>query len=151
MNGRLVAYLERHRRIGIDTSLFVYQIEDHPAYAPVSDALFRWVATGRSVGVTSTLTIAEVLTLPYRQGRSGVGDRIFSLLIQMANIEWLSPSIGIADRAARARAVYRLRTVDALQLATALTAGATGLITNDKHFRRITDLEILLLDDLLAG
>lgn len=39
---------------------------------------------------------------------------------------------------------------DAVQLATAITAGATGFITNDKDFRRVTDLDVLMLDDLLA-
>jgi len=149
VNDRLRAFLKRHRRIGIDTSPFIYQVEDHPAYAPLSDTLFDWVAAGRSVAVTSTLTITEVLTLPYREERPDVADGIFSLLIQLVNIEWLSPSIGIADRAARARATYQLRTVDAVQLATSLTSGATGLVTNDKDFRRVTDLEVLVLDDLL--
>jgi predicted nucleic acid-binding protein len=150
VNERLLAFLDRHRRIGIDTSPFVYQVEDHPAYAPIADALFRWVAAGHSVAVTSTLTITEVLTLPYRQARPGVADGIFSVLLQMENIEWLSPSIGVADRAARARAAYQLRTVDAIQVATAITGGATGLVTNDQDFRRVTDLEVLMLDDLLA-
>lgn len=148
MNGVLTAFLRRHRRVGVDTSPFIYQTEDHPAYGPLSNALFRWIAAGRSVGITSTLTVTEVLALPYRQAPPGVADDILGILIQMVNIEWLSPSIGIADRAARARAVYKLRTPDAIQLATAITAGATGFITNDKDFRRVTDVEILILDDL---
>jgi predicted nucleic acid-binding protein len=39
--------------------------------------------------------------------------------------------------------------VDAIQVATAITGGATGLVTNDQDFRRVTDLEVLMLDDLL--
>ena len=150
MNDRLTAFFRRHRRVGIDTSPFIYQTEDHPAYGPVSNALFRWIADGRSVGITSTLTVTEVLAFPYRQAPPGMADDILGILIQMVNIEWLSPSIGIADRAAHARAAYQLRTVDAIQLATALTGRATGLVTNDQHFRRVTDLEVLMLDDLLA-
>lgn len=88
--------------------------------------------------------------MAYRQGRPDLADRMFSTAIQMANIEWLSPSHGVAERAARARARYALRTPDAIQLATAITAGATGFITNDKDFRRVTDIDVLILDDLVA-
>jgi predicted nucleic acid-binding protein len=56
----------------------------------------------------------------------------------------------IADRAARIRALHRLRSPDALQAATAVHAGATGLITNDPIFERIETFETLVLDRLLV-
>lgn len=146
---RLQAFLRRHRIIGIDTSPFIYHVENHPTYSTVSDGLFRWIAGGRSIGVTSTLTMTEVLVLPYRDERGDAAEASFSTLIQMGNIEWLSPSLGVADRAARARALYRLRTLDAIQLATALTREATGFITNDKAFQRVNDLDVLLIDELV--
>jgi hypothetical protein len=34
-----------------------------------------------------------------------------------------------------------------LQAATALHANATGLVTNDPIFKRVTELDVLLLDD----
>jgi predicted nucleic acid-binding protein len=40
-----------------------------------------------------------------------------------------------------------LATPDALQAATALHANATGLVTNDPIFKRVADLDVLLLDD----
>lgn len=150
MSQRLRQYLARHRRVGIDTSPFIYHAERHPTYAPLSITLFAWIGRGRSLGVTSTLTMTEALALPFRQGRQESADRMFSALLQMPNIEWLAPSLGVAERAARARAGYGLRTLDAIQLATTLTAGATGFVTNDQHFRRVTDVEVLMLDDFLA-
>lgn len=146
---RLLSFLRRHRRIGIDTGPFIYHVEDHPTYSTATDRIFRWIASEASVGITSTLTMAEVLVLPYREEHGHAAETSFATLIQMGNIEWLSPSLGVADRAARARAAYRLRTLDAIQLATALTAQATGFITNDKAFQRVTDLEILRLDELI--
>lgn len=150
MKARLLhSFLSRHRRIGIDTSPFIYHVENHPTHSTATDRIFRWMASEASVGITSTLAMAEVLVLPHREERGDAADASFSTLIQMGNIEWLSPSLGVADRAARARAIYRLRTLDAIQLATALTAEATGFITNDKSFQRVTDLEVLLLDELV--
>lgn len=146
---RLHAFLRKHHRVGIDTSPFIYAAENHPVYAVAAKDIFIWIATERSLGITSTLTMTELLVLPYRSGRAHDAEALFAAAIQMPNIEWLSPSLGVADRAARARALYRLRTLDAIQLATALTREATGFITNDKAFQRVTDLEILLLDDLI--
>lgn len=145
----LLAFLRAHRRIGIDTSPFIYHAENHPAYSGPSTRLFGWIAGERSVGITSTLTMTELLVMPYRSERPDAAQNTFASIIQMGNIEWQSPSLGIADRAAHARAKYGLRTLDAIQLATALVSAATGFVTNDKSFRRVSDLEILVLDDVL--
>jgi predicted nucleic acid-binding protein len=55
----------------------------------------------------------------------------------------------IAVRAAEIRANHRLPTPDALQAATALHANAAGLVTNDSIFKRVAELDVLLLDDCL--
>jgi predicted nucleic acid-binding protein len=146
---RLQAFLRRHSRVGIDTSPFIYAAEDHPTYSVPSAYVLRWIATGQSVGVTSTLTMTELLVLPYRDRSPEAADAMFSSAIQMPNIEWLSPSLSVADRAARARALYRLRTLDAIQIATAMAGLATGFITNDRAFQRVTDVDVLLLDELV--
>ena len=55
----------------------------------------------------------------------------------------------IAEVAADLRARYNLRTPDALQAATALHSGCEAFLTNnDKHFRRATDLQVLILNEL---
>jgi len=45
---------------------------------------------------------------------------------------------------------YRLRTPDAIQLATAFAAGATLAITNDEAWRSIAGIETLLLRDFVT-
>jgi hypothetical protein len=40
---------------------------------------------------------------------------------------------------------------DMIQVATAIIAGATGFIANDPAFKRIKDLEILMLDDVVPA
>jgi predicted nucleic acid-binding protein len=50
---------------------------------------------------------------------------------------------------ARLRAEYNLRTPDALQAATALSCRATGFVSNDAAFRKVTGLDVIVLDDLL--
>lgn len=57
-------------------------------------------------------------------------------------------SAAIAQSAAALRVRYRLRTPDALQIATALEAGCQALLCNDTELRRISELRVLVLDDL---
>jgi hypothetical protein len=40
---RLRAFLRRHRRIALDTSVFIYQLENHPRYAVLTDPIFEWL------------------------------------------------------------------------------------------------------------
>jgi predicted nucleic acid-binding protein len=53
-----------------------------------------------------------------------------------------------AKRAATLRAVYDLRTPDALQIATALEFNCQAVLTNDKQLQRVTELRVLILDEL---
>jgi predicted nucleic acid-binding protein len=46
--------------------------------------------------------------------------------------------------------VHRLRTPDAIQLATAVNQGADAFLTNDVAFAKATGVQILLVDQLAA-
>ena len=147
--GRLRAFLRRHRRIALDTSIFIYQLEANSRYVALTDHIFPWLERPGNSGVTSTITMTELLVQPYRDSDEQRVDEFYGLLSITPNLEWLPPTLEIADLAARLRAAHRLRTPDALQAATAVHAGATGLITNDAVFERVRDFETLILDRLL--
>jgi predicted nucleic acid-binding protein len=57
----------------------------------------------------------------------------------------------MADIAAEMRASYGFRTPDALQLACGIAAGCDAFLTNDHTLRRVTEIPVLVLDDLLEG
>jgi predicted nucleic acid-binding protein len=54
-----------------------------------------------------------------------------------------------AERAARLRATHRLKTPDALQVAVASQAGCEAFLTNDRALRRVTEINVLVLADLI--
>jgi predicted nucleic acid-binding protein len=93
--------------------------------------------------------MTELLVQPYRDSDRRRVRQFYALLSTYPNLEWIAPSLEIADIAARLRAVHRLRTPDALQAATAVYAQVTGLITNDSVFQRVDAFETLMLDSLL--
>jgi len=92
----------------------------------------------------------ELLVRPYRMADLDQVDLFYSLLSTYPNLEWAVTDLNIADRAAELRARKKLRTPDAIQIATAIASGATGYVTNDKVFKRVNDIDVLLLDDLLV-
>ena len=145
------AFLRRHRKIGLDTSVFMYAVEAHPKYAGPAESVLSWIESPRGKGVTSTLTMLEVLVQPYRQADLDRVDRFYALLATYPHLEWVAPGLEIADLAAQLRAEHGLRTPDAIQAATALACGATGFVCNDPIFRRVTGLEVALLDQVTGG
>lgn len=146
--GLLGAFLRRHRRIALDTSVFIYQVEANARYLPFTDRVFSWLEQPDSQAVTSTITMTQLLAAPYRGGDEQRADAFYGLLSTYPNLDWIAPDLEIADLAARLRAAHRLRTPDALQAATAVQSGASGIITNDPAFERVRSFETLVLDRL---
>ena len=53
-----------------------------------------------------------------------------------------------AQHAAKLRVQYNLGLLDALQLGAALVAGCDAFLTNDAIFHRITEIKVIIIDDL---
>ncbi len=147
---QLQAFLRRHRKLALDTSPFIYQLEANPRYVELSNLVFSWIERRESFAVTSTITMTELLVQPYKHHNDDQADEFYALLSSYPNLEWSAPSLEIADTAARLRAMHGMRTPDALQAATGLHRGATGLITNDPAFARVEGFETAVLDDFVS-
>lgn len=147
--GQLREFLHRHSRIALDTSIFIYQLEENPKYVEATHHVFQWLSEPGAMGITSTITMTELLVQPYRDGKKQQAGLSYALLSTYPNLLWIAPNLEIADIAARIRASHRFRTPDALLAATALHVKATGLVTNDRIFKRVTDFQTVVIDDIL--
>ena len=143
------SFLRRNRRIAFDSNIFIYQIEGNPRYLPMTDLVFSALEQGHICGITSTVTMTELLVPAYRNNNSGQVDDFYALFSRYPNLEWIPATLQIADKAAEMRALHALRTPDALQAATAVHAKATGFFTNDPAFVRVKQFEVLVLDRVL--
>jgi predicted nucleic acid-binding protein len=136
-------------RIAIDTAVFIYFIEEHPRFLPLISPLFAEVAAGAREIVTSAITLIEVLVVPYRAGNLPLADRYEALLTRSRGLHLVEIDRAQLRSAAQLRALHRLRTPDALQLAAALTRQCTILMTNDRKMPRLPNLRVLQLSDFL--
>jgi len=146
-------FVARHTVIGIDTPVFIYQLERASGYSRATRLLFDLVGRGGIRAFTSVVTITEVTTRPYLLRDAKAAEDYLATLLQMPNLRVIDIGVVIADRAAQLRGRYRLRTPDALQLAACLEAGATGFVTNDRRLRVVAELDVLVLaeTDEVAG
>lgn len=143
---RVRRFLRRNPRIALDTNVFIYHLESHARYKPLTTVIFDELGSGGIRAVTSTITMTELLVPAYRKKDDQRVDAFYGLLTTHPNLEWVAPDLEIADFAAELRASYNLHTPDALQAATALQCRATGFVTNDPVFTRVKRFETLVLD-----
>jgi predicted nucleic acid-binding protein len=134
-------------RIGVDTSIFIYWIEEDPRFLSLVEPLFEDVAAGKREVVTSALTLLEVLVVPYRAGNADLAQRYEELLTNSRGIAVMDLSRDQLRTAAQLRAATGVKTPDALQLAAATSAGCTAFLTNDRRIPTIRGIRILQLRD----
>jgi predicted nucleic acid-binding protein len=145
----LRAFLRRHRRIALDTSIFICELERNIRYQPFTNGIFAWLGLPDSEAILSTVTMTELLVQPLREGNESVANQYDSVLTRHPNLNWSVPDLPVATLAAQFRANYRLKTIHALIATTAIHASATGLITNDSALTRVKGLDVLVLETLL--
>lgn len=130
----------------LDTAVFVYYIEENEAFLPLVAPIFEDVAAGRREVVTSSLTLLEVLVVPFRAGNLALADRYETYLSRSQGVRLVDVGRTELRMAAQLRALHpSVRTPDALQLATALSAGCRSFVTNDRVLPPVAGLKILQL------
>ena len=138
-----------HKRVVIDTGIWIYHFEQHPQLAAAAGKIIESLEEGKFRGVASELTLLELTVKPLQLGRQDVADDCELLLDYFPNFELVPISREILLEAAALRARQRLRTPDAIQIATGLGTGATLAVTNEEGWRNFPLIETLILTDLI--
>jgi predicted nucleic acid-binding protein len=142
-------FLRKHPVIALDSSIFIYHLEDHPRYAPLTEMIFDALEKGMNTGITSYLTLMEIITKPKAEGLLQVALDYEYYLTTFPNLTFYEMGLETARKASDLRAAERIKSPDAIQLATAILCGATAFLTNDRIFERAKGIDILILDKLL--
>lgn len=141
--------LRGHKRVLIDTAVWTYHFEQHPQFAAPAGRIIESLEAGTFIGIASELTLLELTVRPLQLGRQDVADEYELLLEHFPHLELRPISREILLAAASLRARLRLRTPDAIQVATGMIAGATAAVTNDDAWRALPDLDTVILSDLI--
>ncbi|MFY7858553.1 MAG: type II toxin-antitoxin system VapC family toxin [Limnohabitans sp.] len=125
----------------VDTAPWIYMLEDHAEFAPRFLGLFEAAERGQIQLALSTVTLAEVLTGPFKAGQTALAKRYEAAL---GAYQVVPLSAAVASLAAQLRVQYRLKLPDAVQLASALQIGAAALVTHDRDFSAVQGLPVLM-------
>jgi predicted nucleic acid-binding protein len=132
----------------LDTMLFIYFFEDTAPHAASCEQLLNRMADGVFSGVVTPITIAELLVKPLQARRADVAQRYRNAINGMPNLTVSVIDQQIGALAGALRAKYRLPLPDLFQVATALRSAKPTLITNDRDLKRVTEIDVVLLDEL---
>lgn len=135
-------------RLAFDTSPYIYMVENAIPFAEKVEYVFALVAAQQIEVRSSTITLAETLVKPIQLNDATTIQTFRNLLLNSKNIELIEVTTQIAVQSAHLRARYRLRTPDAIHIATAIHGNCDAFLTNDSALKRVTEIGILLLDDL---
>lgn len=136
-------------KIFFDTAPFIYLVEDHSKYSiPVRNFITNQYLNFESSLFTSSITLAEFFVKPKKSGDKVIVDK-FKDKLKEFNFVIFDITVGVAERSSELRVKYEsLRAFDALQIATAIEFGCTSFVTNDHRLNRITELKIVLVDNI---
>jgi predicted nucleic acid-binding protein len=148
---RFGAELRRFKKVGLDSSIFIYHLEDIEPYADLTEVAFSAIAEGLPKAVVSMISITELLVQPFAKGEADRVTVFEQFILSLPNTDLIPPTYTIAREAARLRAKYAIRTPDALLISTALSEKAEAFLTNDSRLRSLKaeGVGILVLDDFL--
>ena len=145
---KTLAALENVHRLFVETAPLIYFIEQHSTYFDRMDAIMCRIDAGDLVGVSSVITLTEVLTLPIKANRPEI-QRAYQDILLHSRYFTLVPIISdIAIQAAELRSRYSLKTPDALQLAAAIWSSCDAFLTNDLTLRRVREIPVIALETL---
>lgn len=99
--------------------------------------------------VSSELALMECLVGPLKSGDTALANA-YEQLFQQPQTRLLPITQLILREAARVRATTKLRTPDALHVATSQQAGCVLFVSNDVGYRSVPGLPVVILDDLIS-
>jgi predicted nucleic acid-binding protein len=137
--------------IALDTMVFIYHLAAHPRYAALTTVALELIETAQVAGITTAVTLAEILTAPAKTGDRQALQDYEIYLTRFPNLRIIPLDIALARETALVRAAAGLRTPDAIQVAAARLAGADAILTNDRRWIGRVDRPTVLVLDEWAG
>ena len=148
-SARIRETLQRRKAYGIDTMVFIYHFEENPTYTPFTKPLFEFIEAGEARGVTSTLSLMEILVKPMQVGDLAAVEDYKYALTNFPNLKLRSLDLEVAEKAAELRAKHHIRPPDAIQIGTSLIEEAEAFITNDSKLKGISEIEIIIMKEII--
>jgi predicted nucleic acid-binding protein len=135
-------------KVYVDTAVLIYTLEENTNYFDLLKPLWTQFQAREIELISSELILMEVLILPIRNNdKSLVSD--YEQLLLNSTMQLIPVDQSILRQAANLRATINLKTPDAIHASTAMAVNCDIFITNDKGFRNLSDLSVIILGELV--
>jgi predicted nucleic acid-binding protein len=141
--------LRLHRRIAIDSNVLIYLLEGSDRRAEIAARLVDAIGQGEVEGILASLGLAEILVAAATADEGPVFEET-AATIRDLGFRIVALDASTAEDAAWIRGRTGASMPDAIHLACARRAGVTAFVTNDRRIPALSQLEIVVLDDLAA-
>jgi predicted nucleic acid-binding protein len=135
----------------LDANIFIYSLEAIEPWATLLQDVFSGLITEELSAVSSSLTLAECLVLPFKQNKNSLVKVYREALLSNHHLTIAPITDQILISAANIRAQSGLKLPDAIHAATALTSQCTAVLTNDSGFNRVSGINLFLLKDWIGS
>ncbi|MGH9899706.1 MAG: type II toxin-antitoxin system VapC family toxin [Pyrinomonadaceae bacterium] len=132
----------------IDTAPIIYTVERYSDYERILLPLWTAVEAGTVEVVTSELTMLEALVKPLRDSNYSLAQD-YEKFLTATKFRMLPVTLKTLKNAAQLRATANLKTPDAIHAATGIDIGCVQFITNDKDYRRVPSLSVIVLKEII--
>jgi len=94
--------------------------------------------------------LLEVLVHPIKENNKKLEHQYLEILLYNENLDVIPVNIIIAQKASEIRANYNIKTPDAIQIATAIIQHCDTFFTNDKELKKVKEINVITVDDLIS-
>ena len=142
--------ISKYSIVALDTVIFIYHFEKSKTYFKLTKEIFSRLDENQDFSaITSIMTLLEVSVKPIEDSRDDLLKEYSDKLLYDNKLTTLMIEPDVAIKAAELRAKYRIRTPDAIQIATSIIGKAGAFITNDIDLKKVKEIEVLISDDFL--
>jgi predicted nucleic acid-binding protein len=134
-------------RLYLDSNIFIYLLEGQPELQDLVQSAFRDIEDNKVALYTSEISITECLNGAFRAGLEDLAQNYLDLFGSEGLVTVLPVDSGVCIEAARLGAAHRLKTVDAIHLASATIAGCQALLSNDGGLRSTESIQAIQLTE----
>ena len=86
---------------------------------------------------------------PFRTGNETLAEKYRDILLYSEGLTTFEILHEVSEMSARLRVKYSIKTPDAIQVAVGVLYGANTFLTNDPILRKVSEINVLILDDFL--
>lgn len=138
--------LVQANKIGLDVNIVLYYLHRDKSFGEQSLRLLT--AIKNKTKVISTLVYTEAFVYLFAEDNQLLMGEQLKALESIPKLQIIAPVRQICLTAAQLRAAYKLKTPDAIHIATAIDSGCDIFVTNDDHLKKVQEITILTLRDL---